>query len=316
MGIKNYFWNKRRKLSYLSRAISEQSYEMGKVYEELLTIRKGLILNGNLKQAFDYSWQKDSLYAHAMGAADGIAYTNSKEAFLQNYRKGCRVFETDISLTKEGLPVLCHDWRQIDENRFIPYSEAVREIPEQKPMEYARFMRVRFNDAYTPLDLNGLVMLAKEYSDAYFIVSVKSLHYIYDETVRARFALLEMLCRTQGVGIWERMIPQAHSPVYFYKMMADFSFHSVIYGMRDIQIPLEQLTSFLQETGIKAVACDHGKPFTNTHTFEAIHKVGAQVIVATVNKTKEMREWEEKGADAFLTDLGFPEGDGNNEKTL
>ncbi|WP_249931002.1 hypothetical protein [Paenibacillus polymyxa] len=37
--------------------------------------------------------------SHAMGAVDGLAYTNAREAFVENYKKGSRVFEVDLMFT-------------------------------------------------------------------------------------------------------------------------------------------------------------------------------------------------------------------------
>lgn len=313
-----YIRRKLQRLSYLMRAVNEQSVEMGEVWKELSYIRKAFPQVEGCSLPLDYSWQKMKLYAHAMGAVDGIVYTNSRDAFIQNYEKGCRVFETDISLTEENIPVLCHDWRQIEGDCFVPYEKALKKGNDHIiPMKYADFMFVRLAGHYAPMDLNTLVELANQYTDAYFIISVKSACYVYDETVRMRLMMLEMLCKRADENIWLRMIPQVHSPVYYYKLMSDFHFNSVIYGMRFIQIPLEDLTAFLKKTGIKAVACDHGKDFTNKTTFDAIHAAGADVIVATVNDSEEYKKWKKLGADAFLTDFGFLNEEWhNNERTL
>lgn len=303
-----FITHKWKRLEYLIGTFKLQSYELGKIYEEIVSIRNDLGVKQTLRRPLDYSWLENILCAHAMGNVDGVVYTNSKEAFIQNYQNGCRLFELDISLTKEGFPVLCHDWRQVAGNEFVPYQKALRTADKQTPMKYADFMIVRFNGKYTPLDLDGFTDLAKEYDDAYFIVSIKSPLYVYDESVRACLAVLEMLCRKKGAGIWERMIPQVHDPVYYFRLIADFPVRSVLYGMRNVQLAPETFTTFLHESGIKAVACDHGKPFTNPETFDAIHSAGAKVYIATVNDSDEMRKWKEMGADGFLTDFGFPQG--------
>ena len=48
--------------------------------------------------------------AHAMGGIDGRLYTNTREAFLQNYSRGFRVFELDLAMTTDSALVLAHDW--------------------------------------------------------------------------------------------------------------------------------------------------------------------------------------------------------------
>ncbi len=48
--------------------------------------------------------------AHAGGALDGLAYTNSLEALDQHYAAGFRLFELDFEWTSDGHLVLVHDW--------------------------------------------------------------------------------------------------------------------------------------------------------------------------------------------------------------
>ena len=63
----------------------------------------------------DYSWAENThLIAHAMGAIDGYDYTNSLEAFQFNYAKGFTVFEVDLSLSAEGIPLAVRDWSQFN----------------------------------------------------------------------------------------------------------------------------------------------------------------------------------------------------------
>ena len=50
------------------------------------------------------------LVAHALGAVDEVPYTNSLEAFLENYKKGLRVFEVDLIRGADGILVARHDW--------------------------------------------------------------------------------------------------------------------------------------------------------------------------------------------------------------
>jgi hypothetical protein len=53
---------------------------------------------------------EEKLVAHAGGAVNGIAYTNSREALDAHYAAGYRVFELDFEWTSDGHLVLVHDW--------------------------------------------------------------------------------------------------------------------------------------------------------------------------------------------------------------
>ena len=53
---------------------------------------------------------EEKLVAHAGGAVNGVAYTNSREALDQHYASGYRVFELDFDWTSDGRLVVSHDW--------------------------------------------------------------------------------------------------------------------------------------------------------------------------------------------------------------
>lgn len=79
------------------------------------------------------------LISHAMGEIDGYYYTNSLEAFENSYyNRGSRVFEVDLSLTKEGVLVARHDWGLI-------HAEQLGQTPEtlidNEPWSYDYFIK-------------------------------------------------------------------------------------------------------------------------------------------------------------------------------
>ena len=51
------------------------------------------------------------MISHAMGGIDGTNYSNSLEAFQENYAEGHRIFEVDFEYTSDGRMVLCHSWK-------------------------------------------------------------------------------------------------------------------------------------------------------------------------------------------------------------
>ncbi|MGB5985318.1 MAG: hypothetical protein WBG37_08430 [Desulfobacterales bacterium] len=51
-----------------------------------------------------------TIIAHAGGAIDGNAYTNSIEAIERNYQLGTRIFEVDFDQTSDGHWVAVHHW--------------------------------------------------------------------------------------------------------------------------------------------------------------------------------------------------------------
>ena len=80
-----------------------------------LVVKEGSLLGYETlwiaEQGDDDAWtEQTTLIAHAMGAIDGVPYTNSLEAFQANYAAGFSVFEVDFGWSADGEPVCVHDW--------------------------------------------------------------------------------------------------------------------------------------------------------------------------------------------------------------
>lgn len=86
---------------------------------------------------------KTKKIAHAFGALDGKAYTNSMPAFNQSYEKGAKAFEADISFTKDSVAVLSHD--SVED--FL-YSQI-----KGKALSLADFARIVPPDVFIILDI-------------------------------------------------------------------------------------------------------------------------------------------------------------------
>jgi hypothetical protein len=61
------------------------------------------------QKTFANQYDPYGFVAHAFGSIDRCVYTNTLEAFLRNYGRGFRVFETDVVRLKDGTALLAHD---------------------------------------------------------------------------------------------------------------------------------------------------------------------------------------------------------------
>lgn len=102
--------------------------------------------------------ENNFLIAHAFGGVDGISYTNSLEAFEENYAGGHRIFEVDFCLTSDGRLVALHDWKHFNE---ISGTSGV--------LSYADFKSAKICEKYTPLGIDDIVGLMAAYSDFYVV---------------------------------------------------------------------------------------------------------------------------------------------------
>ncbi len=105
--------------------------------------------------------------AHAMGQIDNLLYTNSYDAFLKNYHNGFRIFEVDIQVTKDNEVILFHDLKDYVGTRWIHN--------EIKSLEKKEVLKFKYDNKYSVLTLNDLIVLLKKYTDVYFILDMKPL---------------------------------------------------------------------------------------------------------------------------------------------
>lgn len=122
-------------------------------------------------------YQKDLKYAHAMGLINGVSYTNSLEAFVDNYKKGFRFFEVDVNYSEAGELLLCHGRAAmkyimrpynrgyiLEPNHFNAYSD------EGFPFTVNEFIHEKVYGKYTPLTFVDLLELMYNYKDIFVIL--------------------------------------------------------------------------------------------------------------------------------------------------
>ncbi len=104
------------------------------------------------------------LVAHAGGAVNGEAYTNSREALDQHYAAGYRVFELDFEWTSDGHLVLVHDW---------PHTSSLFGVPPHvfNSMEFVSGMR---RDGLHQMTFEDLRAWLLAHRDAFIVTDTKA----------------------------------------------------------------------------------------------------------------------------------------------
>jgi hypothetical protein len=141
-------------------------------------------VKGNLLALYDLSVCKQApsspvppveerLVAHAGGAVQGLAYTNSREALDSHYAEGYRVFELDFHWTSDGRLVVVHDWTEMSTRFGV------------KPhvFSYGEFLSARRLDGLHQLTFEDLCQWLVTHRDAFVVTDTKSsnfrfLHYL------------------------------------------------------------------------------------------------------------------------------------------
>ena len=137
---------------------------------------------------------------HAMGEYEGHTYLNCLEGFLDAYRRGCRVFEADFALTRDGCVVLRHDWSLALQDGIDP-----AHIPTAE-----EFLSTPILGQYTPLSFRDLLLLLSEYEDVCFVTDTK---YAQPEVAVLMFrSMLEDAAELgMTAAVFDRIIIQVYS---------------------------------------------------------------------------------------------------------
>jgi glycerophosphoryl diester phosphodiesterase len=215
--------------------------------------------------------------AHRGGAA--LALENTLDAFGASRALGVRYFETDVRLTRDGVPVLFHD---VDLRRVFARNESVGQL--------------LYRDL--PLEVTTLEAALQCFPDACFTVDVKESHSIP--------AVADVLRRTGAAhrvcvaGAWDgtlRELARSSGPEL-----------SVAMGWRDLCRLVTSSHSRLPllrrgRPSFAHVPLHLGRvPVFAERLLHRAHHLDVRVVVWTVNDPAIMTRLLDAGADGIITD--------------
>lgn len=240
-------------------------------------------------------WHGAKLIGHAFGAIDDHNYTNSYEAFLDAYQRGLRTFEVDFSTTSDGRIVLRHDWKSrknmqpgID-REHIPTLEVFKSIP--------------LYEKYTPMSLEDLYQLMKDYPDIWIVTDSKATkaedaHIEFQEIVNeAKEFHCEKLLNRMIVQIYNEDMLDAVNSVY------PFSYYIFTLYTRwdgeDIE-DYENICKWSVEHNISILTM-----YDHVYTDEVrdmAFRYGLEVYVHTINDPAAAQQYLNEGVRGLYTD--------------
>lgn len=241
-----------------------------------------------------YDWLTDNtMIAHALGAVTlndyPQDYTNSLEAFQENYRKGFRIFEADMMLSSDGCLLLAHDWERYG---------------KKKPFGLCEFLDGEYYDGgITPLTGENLIDLMIQYPDIYVVTDTK---YTDVNKYRLEFSqLLYFAQEKQATDVLDRLIVQVYNQSMYDILYEIYPWKSVIYTLYQSPDDLESVVSFCMERGIQAVTMNYWA--ITEETVQMFHEAGISVLTFTVNDMEDISRGRDIGIDGFYTDVAAPD---------
>lgn len=265
----------------------------------LFGVLVGMVVYGGVKKYAEYHvWYNGNGYvAHAMGGIDGIAYTNSREAFENAYNNGIRVFEVDLSTTSDDQIVLMHDW----ENLLGRYEQEKGYVPTLE-----EYKNTKLYGKYTTLNIDDLFRLMQEHTDIYIVTDSKLDDY---NDVKEQFTMISVAMGNYSVKdrkhILSHCIVQLYNDEMLNAIESVMHFDNYIYtlyyrGCDD----LDALADFCVQHNISVVTMSYNEWTVERSAY--LHKRGLKVFLHTLNDAEQVQECLDAGIDGIYTDFITP----------
>lgn len=239
----------------------------------------------------DSAAHSDVFIAHALGGIQGRAYTNSYEAFMENYRKGYRLFETDLMLTADGKLAARHDWSR----KLQPKLPATH----NQPISLKTFKNSPIYGQYTPLSWEDIIQLMQKYPDFYLITDTKETDVA---KVRLQFEYMVKQVKAVDAELLQRIMPEIYSPEMYDTVMSIYPFPHKIYSLYQTLRPGSQILDFVKGKQFTFVAMPAYRLLLSPTLPYQLGKMNLKSYVHTVNMPLMMTWMREIGVYGFYTD--------------
>lgn len=247
-----------------------------------------------LTETPQFSWQDHVNIVHALGGIGEYTYLNSKEGFLASYQMGCRLFEVDLTKTSDGIWVCRHNWNQ---------SLGQWEGEEKKVLSEEEFLSRPLYGNYTPMTLEDLLILLKDYSDAFVLLDSKQYSLRnYQKTIEDYADYLEIARNAGAQEVIDQLIPEIYNQTMFAGTALLYEFPAYIYSLwQEYTVDeIDEIASFCAEKGIEAATVS--SEYWSEQVQDIFEKNGVYVYVYTVNDPKQAAYYRSQGVAGVCSD--------------
>lgn len=242
----------------------------------------------------EFSWKNYRVAAHALGSLDGYSYLNARESFLSSYEKGIRLFEVDLTQTSDGVWVCRHSWN----DSLGQWTEEGKKI-----LTAEEFLTRPLYGKYTPMSLEDLMILLKDYPDAFVLLDSKQYSIRnYGRTADDYSEYIKIAQNADAEEVLGQLIPQIYNSAMFSGTALMYDFPSYLYSLwQEYSLEeLQEIAVFCKEKKIPAVTVS--SRYWSEEVQEIFEQQGIYVYVYTVNDSGEARKYIESGAAGVCSD--------------
>ena len=224
-------------------------------------------------------WKESRVVTHALGRIDQYTYTNSKEAFVSSYKRGARVFEVDLRMTKDGR-LVCARW--------LPATHAT----------FEEYMQYKIRDQYTPLSFRDLALMMQLCPDVYIITDTRN---FLPHLVRRTFSALVADAKSVDETVLDRIIPQLYNPSMIQQIERVHSFREYIFTHYRRETWEYRILNLI-ERHPKVTCVTFRKAKVPASFCETLKARNIRTYTHTVNSIEEMRRFAALGIEGFYSD--------------
>ncbi len=232
--------------------------------------------------------------------ANLVAPQNTLEAFRKAMEIGCDGFETDIHLTKDGIPVVCHNFT-IDETSTGTGAIKDMTLEELRQYDFGKYKGPEFEGVKIPT-LDEFLSLSEEMGDKMKVLDIelKSEHFgeagseLAQKTINA----------VKDHGLFDKLLISSFDPaILVVCKKIDKNCKTGILYAPDKLISVKiapRPVKFCKEIGADAL---HPYYMCVSRLYvERAHRAGIQVNPWTVNKDSTIERLFKYGVDGIITD--------------
>ena len=241
-----------------------------------------------------FRWEDHQVITHALGETKGRTYLNSRESFIENYEKGCRLFEVDLAKTSDGVWVCRHSW-----------NDPMGQWPGdgQKVLSLEGFLSSPLYGEFTPMSFEDLLVLLKEYPDAFELLDSKQYSVRnYQRTLEDYSEYVEIAGTADAEEVLSRLIPEIYNEAMYPGVAVMKRFPTCIYSLWQeySREELEQIADFCREKEIPAATVY--EEYWSAEVQQIFDERGILLYIYTVNDLENARSYMEQGAAGICTD--------------
>ena len=232
--------------------------------------------------------------------ANIVAPQNTIEAFKKSIEIGCTGFETDVHLTKDGVPVICHNFT-IDETSTGKGAIKDMTLEELRAFDFGKYKGAEFEGVKIPT-VDEFLELSKTMGDDMKVLNIELKSEKFGE---AGTEIVEKtIDAVKKHGLFDKLLISSFDPAILVvcKKIDKNCKTGLLYSpdkLIGVKIAMNPI-SFALEIGADALhpvyLC------VNKRYIEKAHKAGLMVNPWTVNNPKTAQKLIDMGVDGLITD--------------